>query len=125
MDRFHNFRKFHLIKNIFLLLTIFICASVGAEEKKFDLTSFIPERFIDFRWQIDGGGGYDRHYDPGYSEDDGIVREKDDNRKYRKFEVSNNLEYINENLSRYYIIKFGVFQSIKKISDNTVNTKKN
>lgn len=103
-----------------LVVWVMLISSSFAGEKKFSLTSFIPEKFIDFKWKIEGEGGYNRRNDPMYHKSGDSEREVDNNSNSNNFKINNDLEYTNETLSKFFNINLLSSVSFTNSSRNIV-----
>lgn len=119
-----NLNKFHCIV---ILCIAFLFQNGLAQESSFGVDSYIPQKFIDFEWRLDGGfnlSGQNRTGDREYLS--GIDRFGNNNSSGDKqsLSVNTDLFYRNETPQRFHIIRGDVLMRVNNgnSSSNTYYT---
>jgi hypothetical protein len=100
----------HYLGKVQWILVIWLACllqTVMAENKTFGVDSYIPQKFIDFEWKLNGGfnlSGQNRSGDRDYFSGPYRLRHSNSSADKQSLSVNTNLFYRNETPQRFYIV---------------------
>ncbi len=118
--------KNNLVKCLFAILAVVCIDSLcHADEPKFRIESYIPEKFVDFQWRVDGNirmeGDHreETQYNVHEYSSEVTVKTKD----VQLIAFTSDVDYINESISRFVICSLITGYSLKHAKPHNVYVK--